>query len=126
MNNKIYKVLRAKEWEFALNTGTIVTNLDDQDGFIHLSTAAQLARTLSLFFKDSSQVFLLQLDLEKIDYSELLYEKPYHDRKKRRSAFPHLYAKLRTDQIANVWALERGAFVLPEDVLMQIENSHIY
>ena len=63
MTNKVYKVLRAKEWEAASNTGKIITDVDNGDGFIHLSTAVQLAATLSFFFQDSDEVFLIQLDL---------------------------------------------------------------
>jgi uncharacterized protein (DUF952 family) len=122
MTDKVYKVLRANEWETASNTGKIVTDLDSVDGFIHLSTAVQLAATLSFFFQDSDEVFLLQLDLEKLDKDKLLYEEPYPNEGKRKSAFPHLYSELRTDQIANVWNLERGAFNLPEEVLLQAEN----
>ena len=122
MMDKVYKVLRANEWEIASKTGKIVTDIDNVDGFIHLSTAVQLAATLSFFFQDSDEVFLLQLDLEKLDKDKLLYEEPYPNEGKRKSAFPHLYSELRTDQIANVWNLERGAFNLPEEVLLQAEN----
>ena len=122
MTYKVYKVVRANEWETASNTGKIVTDLDNVDGFIHLSTAVQLAATLSFFFQDSDEVFLLQLDLEKLDKDKLLYEEPYPNEGKRKSAFPHLYSELRTDQIVNVWNLERGAFNLPEEVLLQAEN----
>jgi len=125
MTDKVYKVLRANEWETASNTGKIVTDLDSGDGFIHLSTAVQLAATLSFFFQDSDEVFLLQLDLEKLDKDKLLYEEPYPNEGKRKSAFPHLYTELRTDQIANVWTLERDAFNLPEEVLLQAENPPI-
>ena len=122
MTNKVYKILRTNEWKAALNTGKIVTDLDNGDGFIHLSTAVQLAATLSFFFQDTDEVFLLQLDLEKLDKDKLLYEEPYPNKGKRKSAFPHLYSELRTDQIANVWNLERGAFNLPEEVLLKAEN----
>ena len=77
---------------------------------------------MSVFFQDTDEVFLLQLDLEKLDKDKLLYEEPYPNKGKRKSAFPHLYSELRTDQIANVWTLERGAFNLPEEVLLQVEN----
>ena len=122
MTDKVYKILRANEWENASSTGKIVTDLDNEDGFIHLSTAIQLAATLSLFFQDFDEVFLLQLDLDKLDKDKLLYEEPNPSEGKRKSAFPHLYSELRTDQIANVWTLERSAFNLPEEVLLQSEN----
>ena len=77
MSNKAYKVLKSNEWAKALSTGTIITDLDKRDGFVHLSTASQLAATLSFYFQDSVEVILLQLDLDKINKDKLLYEEPY-------------------------------------------------
>ena len=122
MSNKAYKVLKSDEWAEASSTGQIITDLDKRDGFIHLSTASQLAATLSFYFQDSEEVILLELDLDKVNTDKLLFEEPFPNQGKRKSAFPHLYSKLRTDQIANVWTLERGAFKLPETVLLQSEN----
>ena len=122
MSNKAYKVLKSDEWAEALSTGQIITDLDKRDGFIHLSTASQLAATLSFYFQDSEEVILLELDLDKVNTDKLLFEEPFPNQGKRKSAFPHLYSELRTDQIANVWTLERGAFKLPETVLLQSEN----
>ena len=122
MSNKAYKVLKSNEWAEVSSTGKIITDLDKRDGFIHLSTASQLAATLSFYFQESLEVILLQLDLDKINKDKLLYEEPYPNEGKRKSAFPHLYSELRADQIANVWNLERGAFNLPEEVLLQAEN----
>ena len=51
MTNNVYKILREHEWDAALQTGEIITDLDNKDGFIHLSTATQLAVTLSFFFQ---------------------------------------------------------------------------
>ena len=122
MSNKAYKVLKSDEWAEASSTGKIITDLDKKDGFIHLSTASQLAATLSFYFQDSEEVILLELDLDKVNTDKLLFEEPFPNQGKRKSAFPHLYSELRTDQIANVWTLERGAFKLPETVLLQSEN----
>ena len=123
MIKNVYKILREHEWEAALQTGQIITELDNEDGFIHLSMASQLAVTLSFFFQDSDSVLLLQLDLEKIDPSKLLFEEPFPNVGKRKSAFPHLYSALSTKQISNIWTLERGGFNVPEAVLLQAENS---
>ncbi len=122
MNNKPYKVLKSDEWAEASSTGKIITDLDKRDGFIHLSTASQLAATLFFYFQDSEEVILLQLDLDKINKDKLLYEEPYPNKGKRKSPFPHLYSELITDQIANIWTINRGAFDLPEEVLLQAEN----
>jgi uncharacterized protein (DUF952 family) len=117
--------LRANEWEDASRTGVIVTELDVEDGFIHLSTAVQLAATLSLYFEASEQVFLLELNMEKIDKDKIIFEEPYPNNGIRKSAFPHLYSELTTKQISNVWSLKRGAFILPEEVLLQSENPTV-
>jgi uncharacterized protein (DUF952 family) len=121
-DNNVYKVLRVNEWEEASRTGVIVTELDADDGFVHLSTAIQLAATLSLYFEASKKVILLQLDMKKIDKDKFLFEEPHPNNGIRKSAFPHLYSELTTKQIYNVWFLERGAFILPEEVLLQSEN----
>ena len=47
---KVYKVLTIKEWEEASEMGQIVTELDQQDGFVHLSSATQLNMPLSFYF----------------------------------------------------------------------------
>ena len=125
MSNKAYKVLKSNEWAEVSSTGKIITDLDKRDGFIHLSTASQLAATLSFYFQESLEVILLQLDLDKINKDKLLYEEPCPNEGKRKSPFPHLYSELRTDQIANVWIIKRGAFDLPEEVLLQAENLKI-
>ena len=121
--NNVYKILREYEWEEAKESGQITTALDKQDGFIHLSTAAQLAVTLAFFFKDSGSLQLLQLNLDKIDETQLIYESPLPNEGKRKSPFPHLYSQLMTDQVLNSWVIERGAFDLPEEVILQAEDS---
>ena len=120
--NNVYKILRTNEWEEASLTGSILSEVDIKDGFIHLSTAVQLAATLSLFFKDSETVLLLQLDMEKIEINKLIFEGPIPDNGLRKGSFPHLYSKLTTDQISKVWTIERGAFRLPQEVIIQAEN----
>ena len=49
--SKIYKILTHSEWEAANKLGYVKTDLDDRDGFIHCSTAKQLALTLHFYFK---------------------------------------------------------------------------
>jgi uncharacterized protein (DUF952 family) len=122
VQNNIYKILRTHEWEDASQTGSILSEVDTKDGFIHLSTAVQLAATLSFFFKDSETVLLLQLDMDKIEMNKLIFEEPYPNDGLRKGSFPHLYSELTTDKISNVWTLERGAFSLPQEVILQAEN----
>ena len=97
--NNLYKILREYEWEEAKESGQIITALDKRDGFIHLSTAPQLAATLAFFFEDSDSLQLLQLNLDKIDKTKLIYESSYPYEGKRKSTFPHLYSQLKINQI---------------------------
>ena len=122
VENNIYKILRTYEWEDASQTGSILSEVDTKDGFIHLSTAVQLAATLSFFFKDSETVLLLQLDMDKIEMNKLIFEEPYPNDGLRKGSFPHLYCELTTDQISKIWTIERGAFSLPQEVILQAEN----
>ena len=122
MNNNVYKILREHEWEEAKESGKITTTLDKEDGFIHLSTAPQLAATLEFFFKDSDSLHLLQLNLDKIDKTQLIYESSFPNDGKRKSTFPHLYSQLMINQILESWNIKRGSFSLPEEVLLQAEN----
>ena len=126
MKENVYKILKESEWEKASLTGEIITDLDKQDGFIHLSTATQLAVTLSFFFQNSDIVYLLEIDLEEIDKQNLFFEEAYPNKGKRKSVFPHLYSALKTKDITNVWTLKRNAFDLPEEVLLQAENNSNY
>lgn len=43
------------------------TPLDEQDGFIHLSTAARTAKTAVLFFNDYRRLWILQLRVADLD-----------------------------------------------------------
>tara|TARA_Y100000746_G_scaffold209984_1_gene199996 strand:+ start:776 stop:1153 length:378 start_codon:yes stop_codon:yes gene_type:complete len=122
VEKNIYKILRTNEWNDASQTGSILSEVDKKDGFIHLSTAIQLAVTLSFFFEDSETVFLLQLDMEKIDVNKLIFEESYPNDGLRKGSFPHLYCELKTDQISKVWTIERSAFSLPQEVILQAEN----
>ena len=74
--SSIYKVLTEEEWEHAISLGYVVTKLDNDDGFIHLSTSKQLALTLHLYFKNSKKVILLEIDQDSIK-DEIVFEGLY-------------------------------------------------
>ena len=120
MVNDVYKILTLERWENASKTDSIVTELDKKDGFIHLSTSSQLALTLSLFFAEHDKLVLLQLNQEEIKDS-LIFEDPI-PKGERSGSFPHLYTDLSVTQVSRVWHLERGAFILPKEILLQSER----
>jgi len=121
LNNQIYKVLTLDEWESAQNSGEIITELDKKDGFIHLSTATQLNATLSLYFSKEESVVLLQIDYAQTQ-DQLRFEAPIPPGN-RTSSFPHYYGDLNTNFVSKIWHLNRGAFEIPIEVMLQAEQG---
>ena len=115
----IYKVLTLNEWKIAKETGVIITNVDKNDGFVHLSTARQLNATLSMYFQDSSKVMLLEVSHNKV--KKILKYEPTNSGSSRKGFFYHLYGELLVEYISKFWLLERGAFNVPDEILIQAE-----
>ena len=121
---KIYKVLTPEEWALAQTSGIIITDLDKKDGFIHLSTAVQLNATLSLYFSKEKSVVLLQIDHAQTLH-QLKFEAPSQPGN-RNSAFPHYYGDLNTNFVSKIWHLNRCAFEIPIEVMLQAEQGANY
>lgn len=81
----IYKILRESEYlAFDLAGQTSGAPVDLADGYIHLSTAAQVPGTLAKHFAGESGLMLLALDADQLD--------PLKWEPSRGGAlFPHLY-----------------------------------
>ena len=116
----VYKILTQEEWLISKKNGYITTDLDIKDGFIHLSTAKQLAATLYYFFKKDESLILIQFNSNDLG-SKLVFEEPY-PKEKRKGLFPHFYSQLNIERISNFWEIQRGAFILPEEVILEQEN----
>jgi len=121
LNNQIYKILTLDEWELAQTSGVIITELDKKDGFVHLSTVTQLNATLSLYFSKEESVVLLQIDHAQT-YNKIKFEAPIPPGN-RTSSFPHYYGELNTNFVSEVWHLNRGAFEIPIEVMLQAEED---
>ena len=119
----IYKVLTLNEWKIAKETGVIITNVDKNDGFVHLSTARQLNATLSMYFQDSSKVMLLEVSHNKV--KKILKYEPTNSDSSRKGFFYHLYGELLIEYISKFWLLERGAFNIPDEILIQAEADNL-
>lgn len=106
----IYKIFRTEEWHDLRKAGSSKgAPIDLADGYVHLSTAAQVAETAAKHFADVDGLFLLALDAETLG-SDLKWEPS-----RGGADFPHLYRDL---QIADViWAqplpLENGTHQFP-------------
>lgn len=119
----IYKVLNIYEWQLAKELGKIVTDIDKEDGFIHLSTARQLGATLSMYFRNSEQVMLLKINHNKVEKDLRLEPTPTSS--SRKGFFYHIYGDLLLEDISNEWVLERCSFNIPDAILIEAENDSV-
>jgi|SRR5210317_931647 uncharacterized protein (DUF952 family) len=120
-NQNVYKILSIKEWNKAQKLGYINTDLDKKDGFIHFSSANQLAASLELYFSDHEEVMLLMPNMKKIE-TDLKYELPDAG-SMRKGFFAHLYGDLMIEDIQKSWQIKRGAFQLPQPILIEAEHD---
>lgn len=85
----VYKILTQAQWLQAQSTGLVQPSADDQrDGFIHLSTASQLASTLGKHFSNQSNLLVLKLRTD--DFPDQLR----FEAARNGQLFPHLYGTL--------------------------------
>ena len=120
MKENLYKILTLEEWNKSKSSGLITTELDQIDGFIHLSNASQLSATLALYFSEHEEVILLLPELRHVR-DKLIYE-AVDAKSKRSGKFGHLYAELKVADISKSWVLKRNAFEIPEDILLEAET----
>jgi len=90
----VYKIFRAGEWAELCDTGsTVGAAVDRQDGFVHLSTGAQVAETVAKHFADETGLAILALETD--DLGDALKWEP----SRGGDLFPHLYRVLEIDDI---------------------------
>ena len=109
----IYKVFRAHEAAALDDAGqTAGAPIDIADGYIHFSTATQLAETLEKHFAQEEGLWLLAVESDRLG-SDLEWEPS-----RGGQLFPHLYRDLTEDDIAWRVELDLGpeGHVLPGDV----------
>lgn len=93
MSEIVYKLVGRAEWAAAKEHGEWAGSaVDVEDGFIHLSTAAQLSETARLHFAGRSDLLLLGVRTDKV---ELKWEPA-----RGGQLFPHLYGPLPIDAVA--------------------------
>ncbi|KAK7061607.1 uracil phosphoribosyltransferase [Favolaschia claudopus] len=104
-----------------------LSELDVASGFMHLSTAKQVARTLNRFFVDDPQVTILR-----IDYSKLESEIRWEDSKGTapgevggEGIFPHRYGRLGSADIESKLVVYKGEGSWDE-ALKKVESWLVY
>jgi len=110
---QVFKILRRPEWEAFHEDGkTTGAPVDLKDGFIHFSTAGQLADTLALHFSGEDGLLILAAA------AETLGDALRWDPSRGGDLFPHLYRELSLKDV--LWArpcsLGPGGHILPKGV----------
>ncbi|WP_323041200.1 DUF952 domain-containing protein [Gemmobacter sp.] len=109
----IYKIFRRPEWDAFKAAGeTLGAPVDLADGYIHFSTAAQVAETAARHFGTESDLVLVALDADRLGPA-LKWEPS-----RGGQLFPHLYRALRLDEVLWDKSLPLGAsgHIFPEGV----------
>ncbi|MBP7241227.1 DUF952 domain-containing protein [Amaricoccus sp.] len=109
----IYKLFRAAEMaDFAARGSTDGAPVDVADGYVHFSTAAQVAETAARHFAGEDGLWLLACD-ETAMGEAVRWEPSRHG-----ALFPHLHRRLGRADV--LWArplpLEPGGHVFPDDL----------
>ncbi len=99
----IYKLFRHAEWQ-QLDTDGVSKGapVDLADGFIHFSSAEQLAETAARHFAGQTDLVLASVEADGLD--SLTWEPS-----RGGALFPHLYRSLRRDEIVDIRFLPNGA-----------------
>lgn len=107
MFTKYYRILRFfRVFQYLCRSRTKSLKLNARDGFVHLSTLAQLGGTLNRFFSSDSDriVQLLKVDYERMSGAKVVkWEEASNG-----DSFPHLYATLTGEFVRGVKLVSRG------------------
>ncbi len=108
----IYKICPASVWREAERQGVYRGSADDaRDGYIHFSTATQVAETAQKFFSGQTGLFLVEVDVDALGPA-LRWE-----RSRNEELFPHLYGELDLGAVRGVQnMIDRadGSHAIPE------------
>ncbi|MCJ2109301.1 DUF952 domain-containing protein [Methylobacterium sp. E-041] len=104
----IYKICPETLWRDAEGLGRFTgAGIDRADGFIHFSTAAQLAETARRHFSGQNDLVLVAVEAEALGPA-LRFEPS-----RGGDLFPHLYGDLPLDAVRSVSALPLGPDGVP-------------
>ena len=92
------------------------TDLDNQSGFIHLSTGQQIPQTCDRFFSNVDVVYII-----KFRYSKLESAMKWEPASDTSELFPHYYGTLRTADIDSICKFERK-----DESWIKIRNGNLW
>jgi uncharacterized protein (DUF952 family) len=102
-NTIIYKICPKKLWQESESAGVFRgAPIDLMDGYIHLSTAAQVAETAARHFAGQDDLLLIHID------AALLGERLVWETSRGGALFPHLYCALDFSAVTKAEPLPLG------------------
>lgn len=114
MTDAVYKICPPEAWEAARRAGIYTGSADDRrDGYIHLSSPAQVAGTLARHFAGAAALVLLRIDAAALG-ERLRWEASSGGR-----LYPHLYGTLPLSAVIAETPLARdaaGHHILPAEL----------
>jgi uncharacterized protein (DUF952 family) len=112
----VFKICPRVTWLEANETGTLAPSADDvRDGYVHLSSRAQLPGTLERHFAGRNDLVLLSVETARLPDGALRWEVSRNGQ-----PFPHLYCASSTQFVTRSRELPLGAdgrHELPTDAL---------
>lgn len=119
----IYHITTPIEWKLAQENGQYSAPSLDTEGFIHCSTAIQVAPVANAFYSHVEDVILLFIDEDKLR-AEVKWEAPAHveghdaPENSDTQLFPHIYGVINLDAVEKVVSLPKNAkgYSLPEGI----------
>ncbi len=111
----IYRIIGRDDWQAAKTAGAFAgTAHDRRDGFIHFSTAAQVAETAAKHYAGQQELLLLHVDTAALE-APLKWEPS-----RGGDLFPHLYGALPVAAVHRIEPLPldaaTGRHIFPEDL----------
>ena len=95
MTTTVYHLISPREpWDRARESGAYVADSLQTEGFLHTSTAEQVAASANRYFATQESIILLTIDLDRVQ-PPLVWELPSHSP----HPFPHIYGPLNTDAV---------------------------
>lgn len=111
----IYKIVDAKHWQNASGKKNLPPMpIDEADGYLHFSTATQLAKTLELYFAGQKDVAILTVEVEPLAKS-IKWEPS-----RGGDLFPHVYGDLPMSAVVRKDFLDidpDGQCILPSSIV---------
>ena len=105
MPSIIYKIIRQEELAAAQQSGVFEGSSDDKrDGFIHFSSASQLAGSLNKHFSGESGLLIAAVDADTLG-RDLKWEESRNG-----DLFPHLYRSISLSEFKQVRPVEKADY----------------